>query len=39
MHPRFSLTSCPKCGDRIGEVTYKCFRCVNCGYENDKDVL
>jgi putative transposase len=39
VNPKYSSTSCPKCGHKIVEVGYRYFHCVNCGYENDRDVI
>ncbi|QKR00690.1 IS200/IS605 family element transposase accessory protein TnpB [Metallosphaera tengchongensis] len=37
--PHYSSTSCPKCGSKMEEVGRRYFRCINCGYENDRDVI
>ena len=37
--PKYSSTSCPKCGTRMVEVGYRWFVCPHCGYENDRDVI
>ncbi|TRM75694.1 hypothetical protein DJ523_02405, partial [Sulfolobus sp. E5] len=28
-----------KCGCKMEEAAYRYFRCVNCGYENDRNVI
>jgi len=38
-NPSYSSVSCPKCGKRMVEVSHRYFRCLNCGYENDRDVI
>ncbi|MQL55536.1 RNA-guided endonuclease TnpB family protein [Acidianus ambivalens] len=39
VNPSYSSISCPKCGQRMVEVGYRYFRCLKCGYENDRDVI
>ncbi|MDT7906325.1 MAG: zinc ribbon domain-containing protein, partial [Sulfolobales archaeon] len=29
----------PKCGRNMVEVAHRYFRCLKCGYENDRDVI
>ena len=38
VNPRYSSVSCPKCGRKMREVSYRWFKCY-CGYENDRDVI
>ncbi|BAB66867.1 putative transposase [Sulfurisphaera tokodaii str. 7] len=38
VNPRYSSVSCPKCGKKMVEVSYRWFKCI-CGYENDRDVI
>jgi len=38
-NPSYSSVSCPKCGKRMVEVSHRWFKCLNCGYENDRDVV
>jgi len=38
VNPSYSSVSCPKCGQKMKEVSRRWFRC-NCGYENDRDVI
>ncbi len=38
VNPRYSSVSCPKCGQRMIEVSHRWFKC-SCGYENDRDVI
>jgi IS605 OrfB family transposase len=37
--PSYSSISCPKCGRKMVEVAHRYFRCLKCGYENDRDVI
>ncbi|MQL54252.1 RNA-guided endonuclease TnpB family protein [Acidianus ambivalens] len=39
VNPSYSSISCPKCGQKMVEVGYRYFRCLKCGYENDRDVI
>ena len=39
VNPRYSSTTCPKCGTRMVEVGHRWFVCPHCGYENDRDVI
>ncbi|EWG07587.1 MAG: OrfB transposable element protein, IS605 [Candidatus Aramenus sulfurataquae] len=32
-------TRCPKCGNKMKEYSHRQFRCVSCGYEDDRDVI
>ncbi|MFP3163833.1 MAG: RNA-guided endonuclease TnpB family protein [Acidianus sp.] len=34
----YSSVSCPKCGQKMREVSHRWFKC-SCGYENDRDVI
>jgi IS605 OrfB family transposase len=38
VNPSYSSVSCPKCGQRMVEVSRRWFKC-SCGYENDRDVI
>ena len=38
VNPHYSSVSCPKCGKKMVEVSYRWFKCI-CGYENDRDVI
>jgi len=38
VNPKYSSVSCPKCGQRMVEVSHRWFKC-SCGYENDRDVI
>ncbi|BFI74760.1 RNA-guided endonuclease TnpB family protein [Sulfurisphaera ohwakuensis] len=38
VNPHYSSVSCPKCGKKMEEVSYRWFKC-GCGYENDRDVI
>ncbi|QXJ32304.1 Transposase [Saccharolobus shibatae] len=38
VNPKYSSVSCPKCGNKMVEVSYRWFKCI-CGYENDRDVI
>ncbi|MQL56632.1 zinc ribbon domain-containing protein, partial [Acidianus ambivalens] len=38
VNPSYSSVSCPKCGQKMVEVSHRWFRC-SCGYENDRDVI
>ncbi|QXJ32468.1 RNA-guided endonuclease TnpB family protein [Saccharolobus shibatae] len=38
VNPSYSSVSCPKCGERMVEVSHRWFGC-SCGYENDRDVI
>ncbi|AEE93281.1 OrfB transposable element protein, IS605 [Acidianus hospitalis W1] len=38
VNPKYSSVSCPKCGQKMKEVSHRWFRC-SCGYENDRDVI
>jgi len=38
VNPSYSSVSCPKCGQRMVEVSHRWFKC-SCGYENDRDVI
>ncbi|WP_217451748.1 zinc ribbon domain-containing protein [Metallosphaera tengchongensis] len=33
------LWVCHKCGTKVERVAYRYFRCVDCGYEDDLDVI
>ncbi|MEW9492632.1 MAG: RNA-guided endonuclease TnpB family protein [Candidatus Aramenus sulfurataquae] len=35
----YTSTKCPKCGSKMKEYSHRQFRCVSCGYENDRDVI
>ena len=37
--PKYSSTTCPKCGTRMVETNHRWFRCPTCGYENDRDLI
>ena len=37
--PRYSSTTCPKCGSKMVETKHRWFVCPACGYENDRDVI
>ena len=39
VNPSYSSASCPKCGRNMVEVAHRYFRCLKCGYENDRDVI
>ena len=39
INPRYSSTTCPKCGTRMVEVGHRWLVCPHCGYENDRDVI
>ena len=39
VNPSYSSVSCPKCGRNMVEVAHRYFRCLKCGYENDRDVI
>jgi len=39
VNPSYSSASCPKCGRKMMEVAHRYFRCLKCGYENDRDVI
>ncbi len=32
----YTSTRCPKCGSEMREYAHRQFRCVSCGYENDR---
>ncbi|BBG24757.1 hypothetical protein IC006_2091 [Sulfuracidifex tepidarius] len=38
VNPRYSSTSCPKCGQKMVETGHRWFSCP-CGYEDDRDVI
>jgi IS605 OrfB family transposase len=38
VNPMYSSVSCPKCGQKMREVSHRWFKC-SCGYENDRDVI
>ena len=38
INPSYSSVSCPKCGQKMKEVSHRWFKC-SCGYENDRDVI
>ena len=38
VNPSYSSVSCPKCGQKMREVSHRWFKC-SCGYENDRDVI
>ncbi|MQL56196.1 RNA-guided endonuclease TnpB family protein [Acidianus ambivalens] len=38
VNPSYSSVSCPKCEQKMVEVSHRWFRC-SCGYENDRDVI
>ncbi|MQL56269.1 RNA-guided endonuclease TnpB family protein [Acidianus ambivalens] len=38
VNPSYSSVSCPKCGQKMVEVSHRWFKC-SCGYENDRDVI
>ncbi|WP_218261281.1 RNA-guided endonuclease TnpB family protein [Saccharolobus shibatae] len=38
VNPQYSSVSCPKCGEKMREVSHRWFKC-SCGYENDRDVI
>jgi len=38
VNPSYSSVSCPKCGQKMKEVSHRWFKC-SCGYENDRDVI
>jgi len=38
VNPKYSSVSCPKCGQKMREVSHRWFKC-SCGYENDRDVV
>jgi IS605 OrfB family transposase len=38
VNPSYSSASCPKCGQKMREVSHRWFKC-SCGYENDRDVI
>jgi IS605 OrfB family transposase len=38
VNPSYSSVSCPKCGQKMKEVSHRWFKC-SCGYENDRDVV
>ncbi|MQL55604.1 RNA-guided endonuclease TnpB family protein [Acidianus ambivalens] len=38
VNPSYSSISCPKCGQKMVEVSHRWFKC-SCGYENDRDVI
>jgi len=39
VNPSYSSVSCPKCSRKMMEVAHRYFRCLKCGYENDRDVI
>ena len=34
----YSSIKCPKCNNKMNEVSYRWYKC-NCGYENDRDII
>jgi len=37
--PRGTSTTCPKCGGKMDEVRHRHMKCVNCGFEEDRDIV
>jgi putative transposase len=37
--PHYSFTHCSKCCNEMKEASHRHFKCVKCGYENDRDVI
>ena len=37
--PRYSSTTCPRCGAKMVETKHRWLKCPHCGYENDRDVI
>jgi putative transposase len=35
----YTSTRCPKCKGEMREYAHRQFRCVSCGYEDDRDVI
>ncbi len=35
----YTSTRCPKCKGEMKEYAHRQFRCVSCGYEDDRDVI
>ena len=38
VYAAYSSIKCPKCNNKMKEVSYRLFKC-NCGYENDRNIL
>ncbi|MFP3346701.1 MAG: RNA-guided endonuclease TnpB family protein [Sulfolobaceae archaeon] len=38
VNPSYSSVSCPKCGQKMKEVSHRWFKC-SCGYDYDRDVI
>ena len=39
VNPRGTSTTCPKCGGSMEEVRHRRMKCVNCGFEEDRDIV
>nr|WP_198002052.1 RNA-guided endonuclease TnpB family protein [Caldivirga maquilingensis] len=39
VNPAYTSTQCPKCGVEMREVRHRWFKCLKCGYENDRDII
>jgi IS605 OrfB family transposase len=38
VYAAYSSTKCPKCNNKMNEVSYRWFKC-SCGYENNRDII
>ncbi|WP_229768069.1 zinc ribbon domain-containing protein [Sulfodiicoccus acidiphilus] len=39
VNPKYSSTSCPKCGSKMAEISGRRFKCPSRGWQNDFDVI
>jgi IS605 OrfB family transposase len=38
VYAAYSSTKCPKCNNKMKEISYRWFKC-DCGYENNRDII
>ncbi len=39
LNPSYSSTNCPKCKGEMKEISYRYYSCINCDFNNDRDVI